>query len=107
MRDSRILISASQDPIDRRGMKESPAEAMNGEGVSRPLGTGVGAASAAVAGAALGTAVAGPIGGLIGAALGGAAGGAAGHAIAEAMKATAVDQATRRRADEIPSSIES
>jgi hypothetical protein len=71
---------------------DSNPDPITGEQGARPVGTGVGAASAGVVGTAVGVMVGGPIGGAVGAVVGSVAGGLLGKGVAETLDPTVEDE---------------
>ncbi|MEP0900303.1 hypothetical protein [Nodosilinea sp. FACHB-13] len=71
---------------------DSNPDPITGEHGARPVGTGVGAASAGAVGTAVGVIVGGPIGGAVGAVVGSVAGGLLGKGVAETLDPTVEDE---------------
>lgn len=77
---------------DHKPNPDSNPDPITGEQGARPVGTGVGAASAGAVGTAVGVIVGGPIGGAVGAVVGSVAGGLLGKSVAETLDPTVEDE---------------
>ena len=90
-------LDPNHDPADNLVPEHKPnadsnPDPITGEHGARPVGTGVGAASAGAVGTAVGVIVGGPIGGAVGAVVGSVAGGLLGKGVAETLDPTVEDE---------------